>query len=183
MFETARDSLIDIGYNVVKGIISPVSDHYGKKDLVAAEHRLEMCKLAVSTSKWITTDDWECSQDSHTLTVNVLEQFARRPQYADCQIYYLVGTDLAATFADQTIWDPKHVQMLTSGPFKTIVIERHGAKLSKNYEFTMVKSTVQNDISSTKLRELVRAGKSIRYLTPCSVVNYVDTFSLWKTPM
>lgn len=34
-----------------RGIISPVNDNYGKKDLVSARHRVAMARLALQTSK------------------------------------------------------------------------------------------------------------------------------------
>lgn len=52
--ELARDYLHSCGlYEVVGGIISPVNDAYGKKDLVPAKHRCEMVDLALRSSDWI----------------------------------------------------------------------------------------------------------------------------------
>ncbi|KAK2180439.1 hypothetical protein NP493_443g05016 [Ridgeia piscesae] len=75
MFELARDTLNKTGrYRVVAGIISPVSDGYGKKDLVQANHRCAMLKLALQSSDWIRLDTWETEQDSWTETVKVLQR-------------------------------------------------------------------------------------------------------------
>ena len=76
---------------MVKGIISPVNDNYDKvhnligremrdwfsyffhpqKDLVAAPHRVEMSRLAVNSSDWITVDEWEAGQPEYVTTVGV----------------------------------------------------------------------------------------------------------------
>lgn len=59
-------------YQVIEGIMSPVSDNYGKKGLVSARHRVAMAKLALETSDWIRVDPWESEQDTWTETVKVL---------------------------------------------------------------------------------------------------------------
>lgn len=59
-------------YQVVGGIISPVNDNYGKKDLVAARHRVAMARLALQTSDWIRVDPWESEQAQWMETVKVL---------------------------------------------------------------------------------------------------------------
>ena len=61
--------LLSGNYQVVKGIVSPVSDGYGKQGLVSAEHRNAMAKLALQTSDWITIDEWESDQPDWTETV------------------------------------------------------------------------------------------------------------------
>uniref|UniRef100_A0A8C3TRL5 Nicotinamide nucleotide adenylyltransferase 3 n=1 Tax=Catharus ustulatus TaxID=91951 RepID=A0A8C3TRL5_CATUS len=73
LFELARDHLHQTGrYQVIEGIMSPVSDNYGKKGLVSARHRVAMAKLALETSDWIRVDPWESEQDTWTETVKVL---------------------------------------------------------------------------------------------------------------
>ncbi|KAK3603033.1 hypothetical protein CHS0354_037782 [Potamilus streckersoni] len=76
MFELARDALNRTGrYNVIAGIISPVCDAYGKKELVPTKHRCAMISLALKTAKWIRLDTWECEQPLWTETARVLSHF------------------------------------------------------------------------------------------------------------
>ncbi|XP_040125820.1 nicotinamide/nicotinic acid mononucleotide adenylyltransferase 3 isoform X6 [Ictidomys tridecemlineatus] len=73
LFEVARDHLHQTGmYQVTQGIISPVNDDYGKKDLVASQHRVAMARLALQTSDWIRVDPWESEQPQWMETVKVL---------------------------------------------------------------------------------------------------------------
>nr|XP_044610297.1 nicotinamide/nicotinic acid mononucleotide adenylyltransferase 3 isoform X3 [Equus asinus]XP_044610298.1 nicotinamide/nicotinic acid mononucleotide adenylyltransferase 3 isoform X3 [Equus asinus]XP_044610299.1 nicotinamide/nicotinic acid mononucleotide adenylyltransferase 3 isoform X3 [Equus asinus] len=75
LFEVARDHLHQTGmYQVIAGIISPVNDKYGKKDLVAARHRVAMARLALQTSDWIRVDPWESEQVQWLETVKVLRR-------------------------------------------------------------------------------------------------------------
>lgn len=57
---------------MIGGIISPVNDNYGKKDLVAARHRVAMARLALQTSDWIRVDSWESEQAQWVETIKVL---------------------------------------------------------------------------------------------------------------
>uniref|UniRef100_A0A8D3DA29 Nicotinamide nucleotide adenylyltransferase 3 n=1 Tax=Scophthalmus maximus TaxID=52904 RepID=A0A8D3DA29_SCOMX len=69
LFELARDHMHSTGqYQVVGGIVSPVSDSYGKQGLVQAEHRIAMAKLALRSSNWVTVDEWESQQPDWTET-------------------------------------------------------------------------------------------------------------------
>ncbi|KAG7297556.1 hypothetical protein JYU34_019596 [Plutella xylostella] len=69
MFEIARDHINSSGMEtVVGGIMSPVHDAYGKKDLVTANHRIAMLKLALKSSDWIKVSEWETRQSGWTRT-------------------------------------------------------------------------------------------------------------------
>ncbi|XP_066258124.1 nicotinamide/nicotinic acid mononucleotide adenylyltransferase 1 isoform X2 [Euwallacea similis] len=74
MFEIGRDYLHRIGqYEIIGGIISPVHDAYGKKDLEAASHRLNMIKLSLQDNDWVKVSDWELKQESWTRTRGLLQ--------------------------------------------------------------------------------------------------------------
>lgn len=60
-------------YLVIGGVVSPVHDAYGKKELAPATYRCEMLKLALKTSDWIRVSDWECSQEVWSRTRQVLQ--------------------------------------------------------------------------------------------------------------
>ncbi|KAK6633075.1 hypothetical protein RUM43_012818 [Polyplax serrata] len=74
MFELARDNLNRLGqYVVIGGIVSPVHEAYGKKELIPGTYRCEMLKLALKSSDWIQISDWECSQETWSRTRRVLQ--------------------------------------------------------------------------------------------------------------
>ncbi|XP_075232037.1 nicotinamide mononucleotide adenylyltransferase isoform X2 [Lycorma delicatula] len=74
MFEIARDHLHRLGhYTVIGGIVSPVHDSYGKKELTSAAHRCAMLQLALHNSDWIKVSEWECNQDGWLPTRQVLQ--------------------------------------------------------------------------------------------------------------
>lgn len=58
---------------VIGGIVSPVHEAYGKKELIPGTYRCEMLKLALKSSDWIQISDWECSQETWSRTRRVLQ--------------------------------------------------------------------------------------------------------------
>ncbi|XP_067898204.1 nicotinamide/nicotinic acid mononucleotide adenylyltransferase 3 isoform X4 [Heterodontus francisci] len=95
MFELARDHLHHTGlYKVIKGIISPVNDRYGKKGLVGAKHRVAMVQHALEASDWITDDPWESQQEQWVETVMVLRHHYNVLLH---QYQAMTGTSLEST--------------------------------------------------------------------------------------
>ena len=74
----ARDELGDHGLEVIGGYLSPVGDLYQKPGLIAAEHRLAMCRAALHDSDWLQLDDWESLQSEWLTTAAVLTSFKTR---------------------------------------------------------------------------------------------------------
>lgn len=133
--EIAKDHFTESGtHEVIGGILSPVHDAYKKKGLISQTHRLAMLKLALLTSDWIRTSDWECQQDDWTRTRNTLQYHQNylnsiirdlngvtstnlpswlpnnvRQLKDPVQIKLLCGADLLESFATPGLWDPEDV--------------------------------------------------------------------------
>lgn len=70
----ARDHFLELGHQVLGGIVSPVHDSYGKNGLIPAKHRATMIKLGLQSSNWVRLSDWECNyQDKWTTTRQSLQ--------------------------------------------------------------------------------------------------------------
>lgn len=63
-------------YQVVGGIVSPVSDGYRKQGLVPAKHRIAMARLALQSSNWVTVDEWESQQADWTETAVTMRYYS-----------------------------------------------------------------------------------------------------------
>lgn len=61
---------------MVGGIVSPVSDGYGKQSLVPAKHRIAMARLALQSSNWVTVDEWESQQADWTETAVTMRYYS-----------------------------------------------------------------------------------------------------------
>lgn len=178
-------------YKVIGGILSPVSNGYGKASLIPAEDRLEMCRLASEGHSFITVEPWEALKSDWTPTFQVLKHFDNeiRREVPNVKVMLLCGSDLIEKFRVPSIWNPALLKELIEN-FGIVVIERtSGAPLVKAVEkeifetdllfqvrrnIFLIPQLVPSEISSSKLRLLIQRGHSIKYLTPDSVIGYIN---------
>lgn len=74
------------------------------------------------------------------------------------------------------------------GRFGAFIVQRNGTDLDKALEglsswkdnISVVSQPILNDISSTKIRQLRHEDRSIQYLTPPAVVEYIVDHGLHK---
>ena len=78
LFERAKDFFARSSQPVIGGILSPVSDKYGKKTLIPAVHRLALCDRALADSSWIRLSRWEANEPDWTPTALVLDYFKQQ---------------------------------------------------------------------------------------------------------
>nr|XP_058959310.1 nicotinamide/nicotinic acid mononucleotide adenylyltransferase 1-like [Pocillopora verrucosa] len=195
MFEIARDALLKTGiYTVVQGIFSPVNDGYKKKDLIESEHRIQMCRLGVQTSDWISVDDWESKQAGWTQTAKVLKHFAedvvtKFPGSSPPTVKLLCGADLLESFAVPNLWADEDIEEIV-GKHGLVVISRVGSNpesfiyesdvLTKYINnIHIVTEWISNDVSATKIRRALRRSESVKYLIPDPVIDYIKENKLY----
>jgi nicotinamide mononucleotide adenylyltransferase len=73
------------------------------------------------------------------------------------------------------------------GRYGTFIIERAGSDVDQAMEsltawrdnIYVVRQTIQNDVSSTKVRLFLKRGMSVRYLLPNPVVDYIEANGLY----
>ncbi|XP_030258289.1 uncharacterized protein LOC115572403 [Sparus aurata] len=145
LFELARDHMHRTGqYQVVGGIVSPVSDGYGKQGLVLAKHRIAMAKLALQSSNWVRVDEWESQQQDWTETVvtmryhygRILKEYEQSTgTHIDSdidssdsssprpQLKLLCGADFLDTFEVPGLWLYDHVEEV-AGRFGLVCVSR-----------------------------------------------------------
>uniref|UniRef100_A0A8C6UYV4 Nicotinamide-nucleotide adenylyltransferase n=1 Tax=Neogobius melanostomus TaxID=47308 RepID=A0A8C6UYV4_9GOBI len=222
MFELARDHLEDSGYQVLKGIISPVGDGYKKKGLIEAKHRLEMARLA-SENSWITVDSWEGLQPDWVETAKVIRHYYNEmmaPEQNNDDVdtvkygkkrrieeYYvtssssmenrdgtrlmlLCGADVLESFGIPNLWKQEDIEEIL-GFFGLVCITRAGNEPLKfihqsdtlwkhRKNIHIVQEWVTNEISATHVRRALRRGRSVRYLLPDGVLNYIHEHHLYS---
>jgi len=188
LFERGRDHMKTLGYHVVGGFISPVSNEYPKKGLIPAIHRLAMCEAAVTGSNWISVETWEARQPGYTPTLQVLEYFAQQLGEG-IKPLLLCGGDLIESFNAPGVWLPEHVEEILS-KYGLVCLERSSADikavikvnptLEKHAENIHIFKDVANEISSTAVRDYVSKGWSVKYLVPDAVEQYILQHNLYK---
>ncbi|KAI8049169.1 hypothetical protein BDF22DRAFT_726683 [Syncephalis plumigaleata] len=197
LFEAARDQLHQTGrYEVLAGYISPVNDAYGKKDLALGIDRVKMCELAVEhgASSWISVDARvmerfdRCLNRAGGVPVNTSTD---NSDMRRIRVLMLAGADLINSMNVPDLWSIEDMHIIL-GKFGCVVTERQGTDIWQvllhndvlfQYQrnIHVIRQVVQNDVSSTKIRLLLRRGMSIKYLLPDAVIEYIETNKLFTS--
>ncbi|KAH9652312.1 Nicotinamide/nicotinic acid mononucleotide adenylyltransferase [Citrus sinensis] len=187
--QLARDALNSEGYCVIGGYMSPVNDAYKKRGLISAEHRINLCNLACKSSDFIMVDPWEANQSSYQRTLTVLSRVknflieAGLISRESLKVMLVCGSDLLESFAIPGFWIPEQVRAICRN-FGVICIRREGQDVKKiisdneilnenKGNINLVEELVPNQISSTRIRDCISRGLSIKYLTEDKVIDYI----------
>lgn len=195
MFELARDALNSKGYCVIGGYMSPVNDAYKKKNLISADHRIQLCHLACKSSEFVMVDPWEANQNTYQRTLTVLS----RVHASICEtglisreslkVMLVCGSDLLHSFGIPGFWIPDQVKSICRD-YGVVCIRREGQNIEKTISddnilnenqanIEVVDELVPNQISSTRIRECIARGLSIKYLTSDEVIDYTREHKLY----
>ena len=138
------------------------------------DDRLEMLRLAVSDDAQYVVDDTELRRKGLSYTVDTLEHLAAR--FPGAKLFLLLGEDNMKSFAK---WkNPDRIRQLA-----TLALMRRGDKdpadRPKPEEGVVILSTRRVDVSSTEVRERLRAGKSIKGFVPEGVERFIEARGLY----
>lgn len=150
--------------------------HKSEADLASADHRLAMTRAAVADNPAFEVCDIEIERAgvSYTVeTVRVLQE-----QHPDTAFGLIIGSDSLDYFAE---WRrPDEIAERVS----LIVYKRPGGiesvadpRFANHVRY--VAAPVM-EISGTEVRARRRAGRSIRYLVPTAVREYIETHDLYR---
>lgn len=171
--------------------------HKQRPGIASAEHRYQMVRRALANEAGFTVSDVEVARQGPSYTIDTLSQLTGC--YASAEIFFITGVD---SFRDIQTWS-RWEDLLRSYAF--IVHDRPGSGLESAYESVpdayhslfvevagdgplgegrggaiyLLRAETLN-ISSTEVRAMVRAGRSIRYLVPAEVEAYIQKHRLYR---
>lgn len=180
---TAENAFDAAGLDEV--LLMPTGCSYFKEDqkVTPALQRYEMTCLAAEGNPHFRATDLETKRPGNSYTAVTLQEMKKlRPQD---EFFYIVGAD---TLVMMSMWkDPQVIfdsctllvetrqdEVADSG------LEDEAEKLRVAYGAKIVFLPARNiEISSTEIRTRVREGKSIRYLVPDRVEQYIREHGLY----
>ncbi|WP_459076787.1 nicotinate-nucleotide adenylyltransferase [Herbivorax alkaliphila] len=159
--------------------------HKSKNEVIDKEHRYNMVCEAINENDFFEKSRIEIEREGYTYTIDTLKRL-KASQKEDVLLYYIIGADV---LYDLNKW--KDYQSV----FKTcefIAALRPGSRkeefrdrikyLNNNFEAKIYSVNIPLiDISSTEIRKRVKEGKSIKYLVPENVENYIKNNKLYLT--
>ncbi|XP_062027280.1 nicotinamide/nicotinic acid mononucleotide adenylyltransferase-like isoform X4 [Rosa rugosa] len=195
MLELARDALNSEGFCVIGGYISPVNDAYNKRGLISAEHRIQLCHLACKSSEFVMVDPWEARQSTFQRCLTVLSRIKGFLSESglipgeSLKCVLVCGSDLLHSFSIPGVWIPDQVRSICRD-YGVVCIRREGQDVDKimsnddilrenRGNIRIVDELVPNQISSTRVRDCISRGLSIKYLTADEVINYIKEQHLY----
>jgi nicotinate-nucleotide adenylyltransferase len=171
--------------------------HKGQRSVSAFQHRFEMTRIASAESPLLKVLDLEARREGFSYSIETLKIL--HSMYApDLDLHFVLGMDAfleIETWKDfRNLFDYAHFVVIQRPGFPSDILESFlptlGVRFEKRgpadrfaapsgYEVIPMEATLM-DISSTKIREKVAGGKSIRFLVPEAVRSYIKSNGLYQ---
>lgn len=169
MAQTALETL-----KLDKVLFIPANNSPFKTSAVTASamERLDMLRLATQARGQFAIDDREIKRGGISYTVDTVRELAETLKAT--KLYLIMGCD---TFDGFPKWRyPDEIVELST----LVVINRPGfdAPIKSKFPFKMIDMPALA-ISSTDMRKRVKSRKSITYLTPDNVIDYINRRKLY----
>lgn len=167
-----------------KVIFIPTGNPPHKDLVVSAKDRYEMVRLAISPNPDFEISDIETTRVKMSYTVDTIRELKKI--YREEKLYFLIGLD--SIFQLKT-WmkigdlskEIEFVVALRPGYINKEEINREIDFLRENFGTKVnLINTPLYEISSTDLRDRIREGKSLRYLIPKKVLDYIEESGFYK---
>jgi nicotinate-nucleotide adenylyltransferase len=171
--------------------------HKKERELTAFAHRWRMLELALAGNPRFVLSDLEYRRPGESYSVETLAQLLS--QYGqDALLYFIVGLDAFLTLPTWhryrdlfslcqfvVVTRPGHSPADLDKVLHDSVSERYSfdremqGYLAPEHRPVYVRQVTLMDISSSKIREHVAGGRSVRYLLPVEVENYIHEQRLY----
>lgn len=170
-----------------KVIFIPTGNPPHKEIEVSAKDRYEMVKTAISPNPDFDISDIETTRVKLSYTVDTIREL--KEIYKEEKLYFIIGMD--SLFQLKT-W--KKIKDLSS-EIEFVVAKRPGylddEKINREIKYLkenfgtkiILVETPLYEISSTDLRDRIKKGKSLRYLIPKKVLNYIEESEFYKNEL
>jgi nicotinate-nucleotide adenylyltransferase len=140
-------------------VVSPQNPFKQNHTLLNEYHRLHLVKLAIEGENKLRATDIEFKLPKPSYTITTLQYLEEK--YPEHQFAIILGSD---SLQNLDKWKNAEIIM---GRYELFVYKRAGYEVRQDLpvKYTILDAPLL-DISSTHIRELIKKGKSIRYLLP-----------------
>ena len=148
-----------------------------------AHHRLRMVELAIEGSPWFEVSSVELEREGPSYSIDTIRELKKK--YSDSETALIMGfdslLDLHSWRDYQSILEETKIITAFRPGYPIISDNNHWPSFLKAYRHqVLVLEAPLLDISSTWLRVELMYGRSIRYLVPDRVRDYINTKGLYR---
>jgi len=179
----AQDATEQMALDCVKLIPSATPPHKTPDALAGARDRIQMIRLAIRGNRRFEVDDMEVRRGGTSYSVDTLTELRRR--HPTAEFYFIIGAD---SLRELHLWREvgRLVRLCT---FVTVprpgfearpIVDRRLDAASRKRLRQYVLRGHCCDIASREIRARVASGRSIRYLVPDAVTEYIRRHGLYQ---
>lgn len=166
----------DAGLDDVLFVPSGCSYLKDTSEILPAKDRINMTGLAIEDNPHFALSTIEIDRGGNSYTCDTLMELKER--YPDQEYYLILGADNLFTMEEwkdvETVFQNAKILAAVRGSKKRADMEEKIAQLKEKYGADIMLLNVRHvDISSSVVREKVAAGRSIRYMVPEKVREYI----------
>ncbi len=175
--EEARDRMKFDRVLFIPNYVSPFKTEQG---VTSGEQRAAMVEAAVADNPVFAVSRWEIEREHPSFTVDTLR--AIREEYTDAELYFLAGMDAVRDLPKwrepEALLDiARFVTATRPGVNVRDVLDALPDPWEERITFMEMPGL---DISATDLRARVASGRSLRYLTPPAVEQFIEKHRLYR---
>jgi len=174
-----------LGLSRVVFIPSPSPPHKANVDLADAADRLEMVRLAIAGESVFEVSDLELRHGGVSYTILTVEAF--RPRAAGQTLHWIIGGDtlpeLHTWYRVRELVERCRIVTAVRPGFEVPDLSALERVLTADQVRRLkedILPTPRIDISATDIRRRVAEGRSIRYLLPEAVRQYIEQRGLYR---
>lgn len=156
--------------------------HKGERDISSMNYRYDMTLLAINTNPYFYLSSVEIQREGTTYTIDTIKSL--QAEYENTEFYFIIGSD--SLYNIHKWKDYRELLNLC----KFIIAKRpdiedqrledRAKEFNQKYKDSIyILEAPLIDISSTKTRDRVRNGLSIKYLVPETVEDYIKKNRLY----
>jgi nicotinate-nucleotide adenylyltransferase len=168
----ALDARAALGYEVVILVPAFRPVHKDPAPVIAAGHRLAMLELAVRGLEGVRVDDCEVRRGGPSYSIDTVRELVSR-RGIDGRPGFIVGDDLLPGYGG---W--KEPDALAREAELIVVRRRQGEPVPFAWPHRSFPNTVL-PISSSEIRSRAAGGRTIRFLVPDPVAEYIQAHRLY----
>lgn len=173
----------EFGLEKILFVPSKIPPHKLSDEIAPTEHRLEMVRMAIEDNPYFELCDVEMKMEGPSYTVETLKVL-KKEYGSEKRLYFIIGADslvqLESWMRFREILGMVDIIVARRPDTDTGLLVKTIDRMNSEYSARIhLSEAVALDFSSTRIRNRVRNGFSIRYMVPGSVEKYIMEHGLY----